>query len=67
MRERDLSQQRSFWLSQFEKEAPVLDLPYDYPRLKQQSFKVEQCQCTCLMKLRKRFISLRKQQVVQIT
>ncbi|RIL47326.1 non-ribosomal peptide synthetase [Staphylococcus equorum] len=39
MRERDLSQQRSFWLSQFEKEAPVLDLPYDYPRLKQQSFK----------------------------
>ncbi|WP_193014010.1 non-ribosomal peptide synthetase [Staphylococcus equorum] len=39
MRERDLNQQRAFWLSQFEEEAPVLDLPYDYTRLKQQSFK----------------------------
>ncbi|RIO67702.1 non-ribosomal peptide synthetase, partial [Mammaliicoccus sciuri] len=34
----DLNDQREFWLSQFEDEAPVLDLPYDYARPNQQSF-----------------------------
>ncbi|MBF0813751.1 non-ribosomal peptide synthase/polyketide synthase [Staphylococcus saprophyticus] len=38
MHSRDLSDQRAFWLSQFEDEAPVLDLPYDHSRPKQQSF-----------------------------
>ncbi|WP_436955878.1 non-ribosomal peptide synthase/polyketide synthase [Staphylococcus sp. AS1337] len=38
MHSRDLSDQRAFWLSQFEEEAPVLDLPYDHSRPKQQSF-----------------------------
>ncbi|MEB6044601.1 non-ribosomal peptide synthase/polyketide synthase [Staphylococcus pseudoxylosus] len=38
MHNRDLSEQRAFWLSQFEDEAPVLDLPYDHSRPKQQSF-----------------------------
>ncbi|PTJ83802.1 hypothetical protein BU055_06945 [Staphylococcus succinus] len=38
MRSRDLNDQREFWLSQFENEAPVLDLPYDYSRTNQQSF-----------------------------
>ncbi|MEB7831147.1 non-ribosomal peptide synthetase [Staphylococcus xylosus] len=38
MRSRDLDEQRQFWVSQFEEEAPVLDLPYDYARPNQQSF-----------------------------
>ncbi|GEQ06487.1 non-ribosomal peptide synthetase [Staphylococcus gallinarum] len=38
MRSRDLDDQRQFWLSQFEEEAPVLDLPYDHGRPNQQSF-----------------------------
>ncbi|WP_057511660.1 non-ribosomal peptide synthetase [Staphylococcus sp. NAM3COL9] len=38
MHTRDLSDQRTFWLSQFKDEAPVLDLPYDYSRPKQQGF-----------------------------
>ena len=38
MRSRDLDSQRQFWLSQFEHEAPVLDLPYDHSRPNQQSF-----------------------------
>ena len=38
MHTRDLEGQREFWLSQFEDEAPVLDLPYDYSRSVQQSY-----------------------------
>ncbi len=34
----DLTEQRKFWLSQFEDKLPVLDLPLDYPRPKQQTF-----------------------------
>jgi len=34
----DLSKQRTFWLSQFEDKLPILDLPLDYPRPKQQTF-----------------------------
>lgn len=34
----DLTDQRKFWLSQFEDKLPILDLPLDYPRPKQQTF-----------------------------
>ena len=39
LRERDLSSQREFWKDVFKEEAPVLDLPLDYPRPKTQSFR----------------------------
>ncbi|MDG0842076.1 amino acid adenylation domain-containing protein [Staphylococcus equorum] len=38
MHSHDLSNQRAFWLSQFEDKVPVLDLPCDYTRSDQQSF-----------------------------
>ncbi|KEK18741.1 condensation domain-containing protein, partial [Bacillus gaemokensis] len=38
MRNRDLSEQKTYWLSQFEEEAPILDMPLDYTRPLQQSF-----------------------------
>ncbi|OIJ31387.1 non-ribosomal peptide synthetase [Staphylococcus sp. LCT-H4] len=34
----DFSKQRTFWLSQFEDTLPILDLPLDRPRPKQQTF-----------------------------
>ena len=39
LRSRDLSSQREFWKDVFKEEAPVLDLPLDYPRPKTQSFR----------------------------
>ena len=39
LRERDLNDQKDYWLSQFEEEAPILNMPLDYPRPTEQSFK----------------------------
>jgi amino acid adenylation domain-containing protein len=39
MRSRDLSQQAEYWKEQFAEEAPVLDLPTDYPRPQVQSYR----------------------------
>ncbi len=38
LRTQDLSEEKNYWLSQFEGELPVLDLPLDYPRPQLQSF-----------------------------
>ena len=38
MRTRDLSAQKDYWVHEFEGEIPVLDLPLDYVRPKEQSF-----------------------------
>ncbi|MED3804991.1 condensation domain-containing protein, partial [Lysinibacillus xylanilyticus] len=38
MRFRDISDQREYWKEQFNDEIPVLDLPYDLPRPRIQSF-----------------------------
>ncbi|WP_336821977.1 condensation domain-containing protein, partial [Staphylococcus capitis] len=38
MRNRDLEDQKSYWLEQFQDEVPVIDLPYDYNRPSVQSF-----------------------------
>jgi len=38
MRGRDLSHQRDYWVGEFSDEIPVLDLPLDYVRPKEQSF-----------------------------
>uniref|UniRef100_UPI001F579E73 condensation domain-containing protein n=2 Tax=Bacillus cereus group sp. BfR-BA-01355 TaxID=2920318 RepID=UPI001F579E73 len=38
MRSRDLSKQKTYWMNQFEDEAPILDMPLDYTRPQQQSF-----------------------------
>ncbi len=48
MQARDLNKQREFWLSQFEDEAPVIDLPYDYARPNQQSFTGKTVSVKCL-------------------
>ncbi|MCG3399240.1 non-ribosomal peptide synthetase [Staphylococcus massiliensis] len=39
MLDRDLSEQETYWVNQFSDNVPVLDMPYDYPRPKQQDFK----------------------------
>jgi surfactin family lipopeptide synthetase A len=39
MRSRDLSEQKIYWLNQFEEVAPALEMPLDYPRPAKQSFK----------------------------
>ena len=39
MRSRDLSSQAEYWKEQFAEEAPVLDLPTDYPRPQVQSYR----------------------------
>lgn len=38
MRKRDLSDQKDYWVHEFEGEIPILDLPLDYIRPKEQSF-----------------------------
>ena len=38
MRTRDLSSQKEYWLNEFSKEIPILDLPYDYARGQIQRF-----------------------------
>lgn len=38
MEKQDMEQQKAFWNGQFEKEIPLLELPYDYERPKEQSF-----------------------------
>jgi len=38
MNRRDLSDQREYWISEFRNEIPVLDLPLDYQRPKEQRF-----------------------------
>ncbi len=38
MRTRNLESQREYWLSKFEEEVPVIDLPYDYNRPLEQSY-----------------------------
>jgi len=38
MRSRDLSDQKNYWINEFSDEIPVLDLPLDYVRPKEQSF-----------------------------
>jgi len=38
MNRRDLSDQRDYWIGEFSDEIPVLDLPLDYARPKEQSF-----------------------------
>ena len=38
MRVRDLSHQKDYWIQQFNNEIPMLDLPLDYIRPKEQSF-----------------------------
>ncbi|MCL1990154.1 MAG: amino acid adenylation domain-containing protein [Defluviitaleaceae bacterium] len=39
LRKRDLSEQKRYWLDQFKEEVPILDIPFDYPRPLEQSFK----------------------------
>ncbi len=39
MRTRELSAQKEYWLGQFSDEIPVLDMPLDYSRPQEQSFK----------------------------
>ena len=39
MRTRDLSKQAEYWKEQFAEEAPVLDMPTDYPRPQVQSYR----------------------------
>ena len=39
IRERDISKQKEYWLKVFSDEIPVLDLPLDYKRGQEQSFK----------------------------
>ncbi len=39
MRTRDISHQKSFWINEFKESVPVLELPYDYKRPKERSFK----------------------------
>jgi len=38
MRSRDISDQKNYWINEFSDEIPVLDLPLDYVRPKEQSF-----------------------------
>ncbi|MBQ2445459.1 MAG: amino acid adenylation domain-containing protein, partial [Oscillospiraceae bacterium] len=37
--DRDLSEQKAFWLAQYAEEAPTLELPTDFPRPPQRSFR----------------------------
>jgi len=39
MRDRDLSEQKDYWMGQFEEEVQALDMPLDYSRPPKQSFK----------------------------
>ena len=39
IRERDMSKQKEYWLKEFSEEIPVLDIPLDYKRPQEQSFK----------------------------
>jgi len=39
MRSRDLSGQKAYWTSQFDEEIPVLDMPLDFVRPQEQSYK----------------------------
>lgn len=39
MRSRDLSSQKAYWMSQFDDEIPLLDMPLDYPRPQEQSYR----------------------------
>ncbi|MCR3761933.1 AMP-binding protein, partial [Clostridium felsineum] len=39
MKKRDLAKQKEYWMSEFKEEIPVLDMPLDYTRQKEQSFK----------------------------
>jgi len=41
MEKRELEEQKAYWLDQFKEEAPILDMPLDYPRPSEQSFKGE--------------------------
>ena len=38
MRNRDINSQKEYWINQFSDEIPVIDLPYDYLRPKNQNF-----------------------------
>jgi amino acid adenylation domain-containing protein len=38
-RKAEIKKQEEYWLKQFEKEIPVINLPFDFPRPTQQSFK----------------------------
>jgi len=38
MKTKDISAQKEYWKSVFEEDPPVLDMPLDYPRPKEQSF-----------------------------
>lgn len=39
MRKRDLKDQKAYWISEFNEEVPLLDLPYDFKRPQVQSYK----------------------------
>ncbi|MCR3761893.1 amino acid adenylation domain-containing protein, partial [Clostridium felsineum] len=39
MKTRDLAKQKEYWVNEFKEEIPVLDMPLDYARQKEQSFK----------------------------
>ncbi|WP_250944740.1 non-ribosomal peptide synthetase [Clostridium felsineum] len=39
MKTRDLAKQKKYWVNEFKEEIPVLDMPLDYARPKEQSFK----------------------------
>ncbi|WMJ80686.1 condensation domain-containing protein [Clostridium sp. MB40-C1] len=41
MRKRSFDSEKSYWLSQFEEEVPVIDLPYDYKRPLEKVIKVQ--------------------------
>ena len=41
MKKRDLSRQKQYWISQFNEDIPVTDIPLDYERLGKQSFRGE--------------------------
>jgi amino acid adenylation domain-containing protein len=45
MQKRDLSSQREYWINEFREDIPVLDMPIDFPRPQQQSFKGAAAAC----------------------
>ncbi|URZ07873.1 hybrid non-ribosomal peptide synthetase/type I polyketide synthase [Clostridium felsineum] len=46
MRKRDMSSQKKYWIKQFSDEIPVLDIPIDYTRPKEQSYKGAEIEAT---------------------
>lgn len=60
MANRNLSQQKNFWLNQFEGEVPVLDMPLDNQRPLVQSYRSETLQTTIDSQLKEKILKLSK-------